>query len=273
VRRALRGDLNASLLKSAATDQNELGKGLALVLGPTFINQIIDGYVTPQAISRIVRAGRTSQNASYKTENADPQLQKAIQRFSVDQVSYAFFSGNPLKFRLDVKPNNREAPGVITLMFDWSGNWRLSRVTLPIDDIERFSAEANSTRATPAAPENLSGRSGEMPITRSRQQLSQTEISAMKTRLAALWNVKPSVENAAELKVTIRIKLTRDRQLAEPPQVVSSGNSPRYQAAAKAAVDAVVRGQPYTMLRDESYDSWKYMDIDFDPTQMLSVNR
>ena len=41
------------------------------------------------------------------------------------------------------------------------------------------------------------------------------------------------------------------------------------QAAADAAVRAVLQGQPYTMLRDETYEQWKYMDIDFDPKQMF----
>ena len=35
------------------------------------------------------------------------------------------------------------------------------------------------------------------------------------------------------------------------------------------AVRAVLQGQPYTMLRDETYEQWKYMDIDFDPKQMF----
>jgi colicin import membrane protein len=91
----------------------------------------------------------------------------------------------------------------------------------------------------------------------------------MKTRLASLWNVKSNVERPGELKVTVRIRLGRDGRLSEPPQVVSTGNSARYQAAANAAVQAVIQGQPYTMLRDESYEEWKYMDIDFDPTQMF----
>ena len=60
-----------------------------------------------------------------------------------------------------------------------------------------------------------------------------------------------------------------DRRLAAPPQVVSTGSSPRYQAAADAAIRAVLQGQPYMMLRDETYDQWKYMDIDFDPKQMF----
>ena len=99
--------------------------------------------------------------------------------------------------------------------------------------------------------------------------LSQSELDAMRARLASLWNVQPGVEHPEELYVTIRIRLNPDRRLAAPPQVVSSGSSPRYQAAAEAAVRAVLQGQPYTMLRDETYEQWKYMDIDFDPKQMF----
>ena len=99
--------------------------------------------------------------------------------------------------------------------------------------------------------------------------LSQSELDAMRARLASLWNVQPGVEHPEELFVTVRIRLNPDRRLAAPPQVVSTGSSPRYQAAADAAVRAVLQGQPYTMLRDETYDQWKYMDIDFDPKQMF----
>ncbi|HKO73202.1 MAG TPA: protein TolA [Bradyrhizobium sp.] len=99
--------------------------------------------------------------------------------------------------------------------------------------------------------------------------LSQSELDAMRARLASLWNVQPGIEHPEELNVTVRIRLNPDRRLAGPPQVISTGSSPRYQAAAEAAVRAVLQGQPYTMLRDESYDQWKYMDIDFDPKQMF----
>jgi len=95
--------------------------------------------------------------------------------------------------------------------------------------------------------------------------LSESELGAMRARLRDLWNVPPGIENPQELDVTVRIWLNRDRRLAAPPQVVSSGSSPRAQAAADAAVRALLQGQPYTMLRDETYDQWKFMDIDFGP--------
>src|SRR5258708_3901999 len=99
--------------------------------------------------------------------------------------------------------------------------------------------------------------------------LSQSELDAMRARLASLWNIQPGVDHPEELYVTVRIRLNPERRLAAPPQIVSTGSSPRYQAAADAAVRAVLQGQPYTILRDETYDQSTYIDIDFDPKQMF----
>ncbi|QPF95100.1 cell envelope integrity protein TolA [Bradyrhizobium commune] len=99
--------------------------------------------------------------------------------------------------------------------------------------------------------------------------LSQSELDAMRARLASLWNVPPGIEHPEEMFVTVRIQLGPDRRLAATPLVVSTGSSPSYRAAAEAAVRAVLQGQPYTMLRDETYEQWKYMDIDFDPKTMF----
>ena len=107
------------------------------------------------------------------------------------------------------------------------------------------------------------------PVLNNDHRLSQSELDAMRARLASLWNVRPGVEHPEELYVTVRIRLNPDRRLAAPPVVVSTGSSPRYQKAADAAVRAVLQGQPYTMLRDETYEQWKYMDIDFDPAKFI----
>jgi len=90
-------------------------------------------------------------------------------------------------------------------------------------------------------------------------------LHAMRARLASLWNVQPGVEHPEELYVTVRIRLNPDRRLAAPPLVVSSGSSARYQAAAEAAVRAVLQGQPYTMLPPDKYQEWKVLDLTFTP--------
>ena len=99
--------------------------------------------------------------------------------------------------------------------------------------------------------------------------LSQSELDALRARLTQLWNVQAGTERPEELIVDIRVRLTPDRRLAAPPEIVSRGTSPRYQAAADAAMRAVLQGQPYEMLRAESYDQWKDMIVTFDPRQMF----
>jgi hypothetical protein len=108
------------------------------------------------------------------------------------------------------------------------------------------------------------GDTGNGPTARN-VPLSREEVSALRTRIMSLWNVNSGAEHPEELRVVIRIRLNPDRRLAGPPQVVSSGSSLRYQAAVRSAVRAVQQGEPYTMLRDETYETWKEMEIDFDP--------
>jgi colicin import membrane protein len=99
--------------------------------------------------------------------------------------------------------------------------------------------------------------------------LSQSELDALRARLTSLWNVQAGTERPEELIVDIRIRLTPDRRLAAPPEVVSRGSSPRYQAAADAAMRAVLQGQPFDMLQAATYEQWKDMIVTFDPRQMF----
>jgi outer membrane biosynthesis protein TonB len=94
--------------------------------------------------------------------------------------------------------------------------------------------------------------------------LSQSELGAMRALLKRLWTIQGD-ETPEELTLTVRISLNPDRRLATLPQVVSGGNTPRAKAAAESAVRAIMQGQPFSMLRDQTYEQWKYMDIDFGP--------
>jgi colicin import membrane protein len=100
--------------------------------------------------------------------------------------------------------------------------------------------------------------------------LSQSELDALRARLTKLWNVQAGLEKPEELIVDIRIRLTPDKRLAAPPEIVSHGSSPRYRAAADAAMRAVLQAQPYDMLQPQTYDQWKDMIVTFDPRQMFN---
>jgi outer membrane biosynthesis protein TonB len=99
-------------------------------------------------------------------------------------------------------------------------------------------------------------------------QLSQSEADGVRTRLMQLWNPPVGAKNPQELSVTVRFKLRPDATLDGIPVVVTNGNGPLFMAARDSAVRAVLRGQPYLMLRPEHYEIWQEMEITFDDSMM-----
>jgi len=53
------------------------------------------------------------------------------------------------------------------------------------------------------------------------------------------------------------------------PGLLSRTNSPAGEASASSALRAVFRGQPFSMLRPETYEQWKDIEITFDPRDMV----
>jgi hypothetical protein len=135
LREGLRGDLNALFLqkmRAEAETGNAGGAGLAMLLAPAIINQVLDGYLTPQVIGNLIRTGKP-QHIGTETNREDGSLDS--NQFSLKQIRYAFFSGGPLRFKVEVVPPETDQPvqGTLTLLFRWNGDWRLTRVILPAD--------------------------------------------------------------------------------------------------------------------------------------------
>jgi colicin import membrane protein len=100
-------------------------------------------------------------------------------------------------------------------------------------------------------------------------QLSQSELDALRARLMALWNPPVGIQNPEDYVIRIRIRLGRDGRLNGPPMVLSSGNGVLFTSARDSAVRAVFRGQPFDMLKPEHYDTWKDIEVTFDPRDMF----
>jgi colicin import membrane protein len=100
-------------------------------------------------------------------------------------------------------------------------------------------------------------------------QLSQSELDALRARLAQLWSPPAGAKDPRELVVLVRVKFKPDGTLAGPPMVLSHGQSQLYMAARDSAIRAVFRGQPFDMLRPEHYEQWKDVEITFDPRDMI----
>lgn len=98
--------------------------------------------------------------------------------------------------------------------------------------------------------------------------LSASEIDALRKRLSECWNPPPGLENA-KMKVVIRVLFKRDATVASQPVLVAGPPSAQGPAMAESAIRAVLRCQPYMMLRAENYDQWKDIEITFDPTEMF----
>ena len=133
VRGGLREDFNAVLARSTQ------GAGLAALVGPAIINNAIDSFVTPQGIASLLRI------AKVPTPNADRRPSSTLDdkqrdRLQFEQVKYAFFSGGPLTFRVDIATDIAQSAQqpVTTLLFKWAGDWKLSRLILPLDAIQNI---------------------------------------------------------------------------------------------------------------------------------------
>jgi outer membrane biosynthesis protein TonB len=99
--------------------------------------------------------------------------------------------------------------------------------------------------------------------------LSQSELDALRARLMALWNPPVGIQNPEDYVIRIRIQLGRDGRLTAPPLVITHGNGQLYNTARDSAVRAVFRGQPFDMLKPEHYDTWKDIEVTFDPRDMF----
>jgi hypothetical protein len=100
-------------------------------------------------------------------------------------------------------------------------------------------------------------------------QLSQSEIDALRARLAQCWNPPAGVDVNTKIYVSLRVLMKQDGSLAAPPVVVEGSPSVLGPALAESAKRALLSCQPFTMLKREHYDQWKDLQLDFNPHDLL----
>jgi hypothetical protein len=98
--------------------------------------------------------------------------------------------------------------------------------------------------------------------------LSTGEIEKLRAKVTSAWNPpKAAGANPAQYVVKIRMRLAIDGRLNAPPEVLTQGEDPIFQATRDSAVRAVVQSQPYDMLSPSTYEAWKVVEINFDPRE------
>lgn len=131
VRQGLREDLRVMLGSSR--------------FGEAAPNSTVDPLSTQRAVVALVRAARLNERG---WEIAQPgQNGPASRGFELLRIRYAFFTGGPFAFRVDLRPDSDIVKRPLVLLFRWSGDWRLTRVFLPGD------AFGNTPPAAAAAPQ------------------------------------------------------------------------------------------------------------------------
>ncbi len=100
-------------------------------------------------------------------------------------------------------------------------------------------------------------------------KLSQSEMDALRGQIEKCWNVPAGVEDAGDLKVSVKFKLDRSGSIEGSPEIVSGGGGGGIgQVAAESARRAVLRCAPYTLPADK-YDAWADVIVNFDPSDMF----
>lgn len=104
-------------------------------------------------------------------------------------------------------------------------------------------------------------------------KLTATEEAKMQAAIRKCWNLSAiaGAPNAKALVVVAAFELNRNGTLAGPPRAVNgteidlSGNR-FWKAAEQSALRAIVQCQPYNFLSAERYDTWREMELNFDPS-------
>jgi outer membrane biosynthesis protein TonB len=100
-------------------------------------------------------------------------------------------------------------------------------------------------------------------------KLSQSEIDAFRRRITDCWSPPVGMDNAQELVVVFRVIFNPDGTVRIGPDVIGGKLNPAGPIFAESAKRAILQCQPYTMLRKETYDNWKDMEIAFKPSDMF----
>lgn len=104
--------------------------------------------------------------------------------------------------------------------------------------------------------------------------MSLSEKDAIMSQIARCWSVPAGAKDAQNLVVVVDAEYAQDGNYTKV--AISNESLSRYQAdpffraAADAAVRAVQRCSPLAGLPPEKYDTWRQMELRFDPKYMLN---
>ena len=98
--------------------------------------------------------------------------------------------------------------------------------------------------------------------------VSQAEMAQMRDIIASCLRKHWRLPTKGQpVRVTVRWRLEKDGTLSSPPVMLGQQMAPDVRASAERAMQAIRACQPFK-LPPESYDAWKTITWEFDPTAM-----
>jgi hypothetical protein len=100
-------------------------------------------------------------------------------------------------------------------------------------------------------------------------KLSSEDIAALKTHIQRCWASPPGINNAASLKIVLRVSFQPNGRLAAEPALVAASASPFGPALVENAKKAIQECQPFSVLPPSKYKEWKNLDLGFSPKGII----
>ena len=121
VRESLKAQMNSALTEKLANDSTMKDNpfaGLATIMIPAMVEKAVDGFVTPEAFSRLVEQGKL------KNDGPDRETSWNEYRYAYRDLDH---------FAVDLRTKNSEPSTVPTFIFERRGafSWKVVRVELP----------------------------------------------------------------------------------------------------------------------------------------------
>lgn len=108
------------------------------------------------------------------------------------------------------------------------------------------------------------------PNAQAEAKLSQTEIDALRERIRECWSPPPGVDADSNVSISLRVLFRPDGSLAQIPVLVAGTASPMGPALAESGKRALLKCQPFKMLKPEHYAQWKDITVDFTPREFAN---
>lgn len=131
----------------------------------------------------------------------------------------------------------------------------------------------NPPEVTEELPESKTAEApASSPVAAFSETLTMSELDALKRQLANCWSIQAGARYAEDIVVDVRLIVSRERRVMSATVVDQwrYSQDSYFRAAADSAIRAVNSPQCETLqLNPDKYDTWKDMEVTFDPREML----